>query len=109
MKKTGIGKKWEKRYVVISDECLKYTKSRDVASASAKWRVYPFTARVANACKIGEDGVTLSIDGRAFGYPKLLDLRATDATDAQQWCDKLNQAACNYRDCEEKTTVPNAP
>merc|ERR1719162_167192 len=92
----GMNVRWEKRYVVVSDECLKYTKSKDVTSMSAKWRVYPFTARVTNACKIGQDGETLIIDGRAFGYNRILELRATAAADAKVWCDKLNQAARNY-------------
>lgn len=97
MKKTvgygGMNSRWEQRYVVVSDECLKYTKSKDVSRSAAKWRVYPFTSRVTNACKIAQDGVTLIVDGRTFGYPRVLELRATSAADAEIWCDKLNQAA----------------
>jgi len=100
MKKTvgygGMNIRWEQRYVVVSDECLKYTKSKDVASSAAKWRVYPFTSRVYNACKVAQDGVTLIVDGRTFGYPRVLELRAASAADAGRWCDKLNQAARNY-------------
>ena len=88
--------RWEKRYVVLSPEALKYTKSKDVTSAEAKWRVYPFTALITDACRIGQDGITLLIDGNVFGYPRILELRATTTADAKQWCEKLNTASRNH-------------
>jgi len=100
MKKTagygGMNVRWEKRFVVLSDECLKYTKSKDIKSVETKWRVYPFTTQIANACRVAQDGITLIIDGNAFGYPRMLELQASNASDAKLWCDKLNTAARNH-------------
>lgn len=88
--------RWEKRFVVLTDECLKYTKSKDVNSPDAKWRVYPFTTSANQCCRIGADRVTLIIDGTVFGYARIFELKSTTINDAALWRDKLNAAVQNH-------------
>jgi len=88
--------RWEKRFVVLTDECLKYTKSKDVNSPDAKWRVYAFAASANQCCRIGVDRVTLIIDGSVFGYPRIFELKSTTMSDAALWCNELNAAARNH-------------
>jgi hypothetical protein len=95
----GIKIRWEKRYVVLSDDSLKYTKSKDASSSGSVWRVYPFTASNPknSACKAtGQDGCTLVVDGKIFGYPLTLEFKTNSADDANQWKTKIDDAAKRY-------------
>lgn len=96
----GIKVRWEKRYVVLSDDSLKYTKSKDASSSTSVWRVYPFTASAPknSACKVtGQDGCTLVVDGKIFGYPLTLEFKTNSAEAANQWKTRIDDAAKNYK------------